>query len=138
MPVVSITEAAKLVKRNRKTVQRYVADGRLSLSQNVAGDKGIDTSELMRVFGKMSQDMGATFTATESQLVLEKVSDVPLVKEDVLKAEIEGLKAVIEAQKITVETQKNHISSLENTVRLLEYDRKEGATMSHPWWKFWV
>ena len=137
MPVVSITEAAKLVKRNRKTVQRYVADGRLSLSQDVAGNKGIEISELIRVFGKMSQDMCATFTATESQLVPEKVADVALGKEDILKAEIEGLKAVIEAQKITVETQKNHISSLENTVRLLEYDKKEGATMSHPWWKFW-
>ena len=137
MPVVSITEAAKLVKRNRKTVQRYVADGRLSLSQDVAGDKGIDTSELIRVFEKMSQDMNATFTATKSQLVPEKVADVALVKEDTLRAEIEGLKAVIEAQKITVETQKNHISSLENTVRLLGHNKKEGATMSHPWWKFW-
>jgi hypothetical protein len=137
MPVVSITEAAKLVKRNRKTVQRYVADGRLSLSQDVVGDKGIDTSELIRVFGKISQDMNATFTATESQLVPEQVADVALVKEDVLKVEIEGLKALIEAQKIALETQKSHISSLENTVRLLEYDKKESATMSHHWWKFW-
>jgi hypothetical protein len=137
MPIVSITEAAKLVKRNRKTVQRYVADGRLSLSQNVAGNKGVDTSELMRVFGEMSQDDSALLDWTESQHVAPNVASVAKAKEDLLKMEVEGLKALIEAQKITLETQKNHISSLENTVRLLGYDKEKAATLSQPWWKFW-
>jgi hypothetical protein len=137
MPIVSITEAAKLVNRNRKTVQRYVADGRLSLSHNVAGDKGVDTSELLRIFGKMSQSSSATLDWTESRHVAPNVAPVALVKEDVLQMEIEGLKAVIEAQKVTLDSQKNHISSLENTVRLLGYDKDKAATMSQPWWKFW-
>jgi len=52
MAVVSISEAARLTGKSRKTIQRYVADGRLSVSQDVAGKPAIDTSELIRVFGE--------------------------------------------------------------------------------------
>ena len=54
MAIVSISEAARLTGKSRKTIQRYVAEGRISMSHPDAGTKGIDISELARVFGEFN------------------------------------------------------------------------------------
>lgn len=130
MPIVSISEAARLVKRHRKTIQRYVADGRISLSQHVSGERGIDTSELIRVFGILSHDDGALAHETESQRVQDNVPESAGRNLGALKAEIDGLKAVIDAQK-------SHISSLESAMRLLGHGAERTETLQRQWWKFW-
>ncbi len=130
MPIVTISEAARLVNRHRKTIQRYVADGRISLSQSVTGGRGIDTSELVRVFGKLSHDDGARAHETESQRVRDDVPESADENMGALKAEIDGLKAVVEAQK-------SHISSLESAMRLLGHGTEHAETLPRQWWKFW-
>lgn len=51
----TISEAAKMTGVNRRTIYRYIKSGKLSAS--VTSDKKtvIDTSELLRVFGVLSQ-----------------------------------------------------------------------------------
>lgn len=51
MAIISISEAAKLVEKNRTTVLRYIKSGRLSASKDKGGAWLIDTAELVRVFG---------------------------------------------------------------------------------------
>ncbi|CAI3959528.1 unnamed protein product, partial [Commensalibacter communis] len=61
MPIVSISEAAELTGKTRRTIQRHVASGKLSRSVASSGQAGIDTSELIRVYGQlMSCDRDTT------------------------------------------------------------------------------
>lgn len=72
MPLVSIADAARLTKKSRRTIERQMADGRLSFEVDAAGLRVLETSELMRVFGELSLPETATNVAhekTESQTV---------------------------------------------------------------------
>ncbi|MBN4886269.1 hypothetical protein H3293_23230 [Providencia stuartii] len=55
MALVSISEEARLTGKARSTLHKYIKQGRLSTTtdQNT-GKKTIETSELIRVFGKIS------------------------------------------------------------------------------------
>jgi hypothetical protein len=117
MTIVSISEAARLTGRSRKTLQRYVAEGRISMSHPDAGAKGIDTSELVRVFGELSQPSSSLSHASMSQHV---ALDVPA-----LRAEIEGLKAVVQAKDETID-------SLRQAMRLLEHHK---SPAKRHWWQ---
>lgn len=114
MTVVSISEAARLTGKSRKTIQRYVAVGRISMSHSVAGSKGIDTSELIRVFGELTHPAPALSHAPESQ------TDAPAVTPDVaaamalLQAENAALKAQLEAKEA-------NLADLRQSLRLLEH-----------------
>ena len=56
MALVTITEAAKLVRRSRRTLYRDIDKGRLSKSVTHDGATVIDTSELLRVYGMLYKD----------------------------------------------------------------------------------
>ena len=60
MPILNVTEAAKATNRSRATLYRHINKGDLSVRQQPDGTKGIDTSELMRVFGPLQQDTSQT------------------------------------------------------------------------------
>lgn len=49
----TITEAAILVGRDRKTLYRAIKEGRLNATLSATGQKQVDTSELLRVFGEL-------------------------------------------------------------------------------------
>jgi len=53
MTTVSISKAAKLVRRGRASIYRDIDKGRLSKTVSPSGETGIDTSELVRVYGKL-------------------------------------------------------------------------------------
>lgn len=53
MPVVSISKAAKLVRKGRQTLYNHNDKGKLSFTRTEDGKPGIDTSELERVYGKL-------------------------------------------------------------------------------------
>jgi len=63
MASVSISEAARLTGKARSTLHKYIKQGRLSVTTDAAtGSKTIDTSELIRVFGKIEATHGDTVT----------------------------------------------------------------------------
>ena len=53
MAIVSISYAAKLVRKGRQTLYNHNDKGKLSFTQTEDGKPGIDTSELERVYGKL-------------------------------------------------------------------------------------
>jgi len=53
MAIVSISEAAKLVRKGRQTLYNHNDKGKLSFTKTEAGKPGVDTSELERVYGKL-------------------------------------------------------------------------------------
>ena len=132
MAIVSISEAARLTGKSRKTIQRYVSDGRISMSQHVAGRNGIDISELVRVFGELSQPAPVLSHETVSQ------SDAPAVSSDVaaevaaLKAENALLKAQMEAKDANLADLRQSVENMGQSLRLLGHD----AAVKRRWWQF--
>jgi hypothetical protein len=124
MAIVSISEAARLTGKSRKTIQRYVADGRISMSQQVSGDKGIDISELVRVFGELSQPTPALSHVPVSHHVAPNVPSDAATTIAALEAEI----AVLRAQN---EAKDENLADLRQSLRLLEY-----SPSRRRWWQF--
>ena len=53
MTKLNITQAAKVVGKDRRTIQRHIKDGKLSCEQTKGGRKVIDASELIRAYGEI-------------------------------------------------------------------------------------
>lgn len=99
MALVSISEAARLVGKSRRTLQRDIVAGKLSKCDN--GQK-LDTSELLRVYGAF---LPATNVAVESATMSQDVADMR-VRLAALEAENAALK--------------DHLGSLKQAMLLLE------------------
>ena len=115
MSLVSITEAARLTGKSRRTIQRYVATGKLSMSQSDATEKSIDTSELIRVFGsslKIDTDGDMPKNVTMSRGVTTK-NDTPDIEKELLKQELALLKERLKDKDA-------HIDSLQKAMLLIE------------------
>lgn len=114
MTIVSITEAAELTGKSRRTIQRHLSQGKLSRTQDVTGISGIDISELIRVYGNINVSHShSDNSASLSQTVIQdKANDMTDDTSD--KMEIKHLKEIIEMQK-------DHIQSLKQAMLLLEH-----------------
>jgi hypothetical protein len=87
-----MTEAAKLAKVSRRTIQRYTKSGKLSVTKDRQGNPLVDTAELARVFGqlvtppkeKMSQPV-----ATDKELLLQLQEQIKLLTNKVEEQSVE-------------------------------------------------
>ncbi|EDU61058.1 MULTISPECIES: helix-turn-helix domain-containing protein [Providencia] len=95
MALVSISEAARLTGKSRRTIQRYVATGKLSMSQSDATGKSIDISELIRVFGAIKQ-VDVTASATDDDVTMSQSdtlnNDKKELENQLLQQQVELLK----------------------------------------------
>ncbi len=118
MALVSISEAARLVGKSRRTLQRDIVAGKLSKCDN--GQK-LDTSELLRVYGAFSP---ATNVAVGSATMSQDVADMR-VRLAALEAENAALK--------------DHLDSLKQAMLLLENKASTEETKStkprRRWWQ---
>lgn len=55
MAILTLTQAAKAAGIARSTIYRAIRAGRLSLVSTPGGGRGVDTSELQRVFGPLQR-----------------------------------------------------------------------------------
>ena len=53
MTILNVAEAAKAVRVGKATIYRRLKDGTLTASKRPDGSKGVDTAELIRVFGEL-------------------------------------------------------------------------------------
>ena len=53
MAILNVTEAARAVGVGKATIYRRLKDGTLTASKRSDGSKGVDTAELIRVFGEL-------------------------------------------------------------------------------------
>ncbi len=84
MSLLSITEAAHAAGVSRRTIQRSIQSGRLSAATTATGERAIDTTELLRVFGplrhapsdmpaSMSQSVATNDAPDDTMTMLVKV-----------------------------------------------------------------
>jgi len=96
MAQVSISEAARLTGRSRKTLHTYISNGKLTKVTDSQGKPKIDTSELIRVFGELSgKQETATSHCNVTQEVTPKGVAVTTSEIDVLKKEVALLRELL-------------------------------------------
>lgn len=133
MPKVNITQAAKLVGISRTTLYKtYIRKGQISVSKNHKGNKQIDTSELLRVFGELKNEQvnsadersGEQYFTPSAEQVEQLVRIAELETENrLLKEHMEELK---EQQQI------DRAQIKEMNTKLLEHHHS-----GRIWWQFW-
>ena len=87
MTILSMIQAAQQAGISRSTLYRAIRAGRLSVASQPDGSRGVDITELIRVFGPLQADTGqATQSGTSS--------DISVMRErcTMLEREIEWLR----------------------------------------------
>lgn len=126
MAIVSVSEAARLVGKSRRTIQRDIAAGKLSKCDN---GKKLDTSELLRVYGSL---LNAPNDADKNAHMAQDVA--PPISSDV--AEMRIRLAALEAENAAL---KDHLGSLKQAMLLLEHKEQQTSTettQQRKWWQF--
>jgi len=142
MPIVSISKAAKLSGKSRQTLYKHLQNGQLSLSTDVNGSKGLDTSELIRVYGQLKIDKLTTARIDTTRHRLTKQNDnivnidnqqlINFEKELALsKLKIEEQQKQLDLKQDTINAKQETIDSLKTALKLLEY-RQEKTEATPP------
>jgi hypothetical protein len=130
MALVSITEAAKLVRRNRSTIYRDIERGRLSKTISAEGETQIETSELLRAYGRLhnEDDMDEPSREKMRIAILEERTKA-LERALALEAELRKVKDQVTSElRARLADKENVIKVLESKVLFLEYDKQVEAT----------
>lgn len=130
MTFVSVPEAARLIKRDRKVLYRdYIATGKLSASKNAKGRIQIDLSELIRVFGSSA----IATEVTEKSVALSQTETVN-VAEKTPPGELEKLRIEVAELRARIEEKDANLADLRQAMRLLEH--KKDPEKRRRWWPF--
>jgi len=136
MSIVSISEAARLTGKSRQTLYKHLHNGQLSLSIDVNRSKGIDTSELIRVYGQLKIDKLTTVQVDKTGHELTKQNDdivnidnqrlTELEKELALsKLKIEEQQKQLDLKQETIEAKQETIDTLKSALKLLEHRQEK-------------
>jgi len=147
MPIVSISEAARLTGKSRRTLHRHIDAGHISRSHTQSGEKGIDISELIRVYGELKTQ---PVTSGQTEPMLQRATDSDtkrptgahqnIRQNDTEPKRIHDLEKEIESLNRLLSSKQETIDSLKTALKLLEYRQekkeaippKETQTSSEP------
>lgn len=122
MAFVSVPQAATLVRRDKKSLYRDIATGKISAVKNAQGRTQIDTAELLRVFGPLQSATDAT-PATVA---------IPLNATPDATYELSRLRTENEALRAQIAMQAANLDDLRHALKLIEH--KQPARRR--WWPF--
>lgn len=107
---VTIQQATKLTGKSRATITRNINSGKLSKT-----DKGIDTAELMRVYGALVDTLDASPDTSQNDSMTTR--DASLTHQN--DALIDALKDQIESLKSQVAQEREHSAHWRNQATML-------------------
>jgi len=123
--IVTLAEAAKLAGVSRQTIYRKAASGELSTVRQVDGTKGVDTSELERVFGPLRTS--ETVSGDNESDTVRITRTTP--ETGVIQAQLDAAHQVIKAQEARIadlQADKERLwSQVESQRLLLEHKPQE-------------
>ncbi len=133
MALVSISDAAKLVRKARATVARDIEAGRVAKTVLQDGDIRIDTAELVRAYGRLQPAAAPNKAAARSSgdrhkiaLLEERIRSLERVI--ALEGELRRVKDQVSGElRARLADKDALIKILENKVLFLEYDRQTQA-----------
>lgn len=137
MASVSIAEAARLSGRDRRTIERYLQNGKLSSTTTPTGGRSIDVSELVRVFGQLSlsaapDSEGQSRGVSQSAPQPDNAAELAEMRQRLAVAEVENAQL-----RERLQDKDKHIEHIAQAMRLLEH--KPGAAAAQAprrWWPF--
>jgi AcrR family transcriptional regulator len=143
MALLPLRQAADAVGVSRQTLYRYVKDGRLSATVGHDGQKQVDTTELLRVFGKLDPVTVPETAVTESrdsprQAETAAETVVDQVAAARMEVELASTKAMLDLTRTELSAAKEREAKLldvvQNQTRLLEYRAAENVgKATKPW-----
>lgn len=136
MALVSITEAAKLVRRNRSTLYRDIERGRLSKTVTPEGETQIETSELLRTYGRLhanDAEHGDSIDHDKVRIAILEERNRSLERALALEAELRKVKDQVTTElRARLVDKDSVIKVLESKVLFLEYDRQVESLKPEP------
>lgn len=136
MSLVSVSQAARLAGISRQHLYRkYIKPGEISVQRDGKGDPVIDTSELLRVFGRLVGDTHGDDNG------LQKATPAKTNGDNVLLAELQAKLQVLEAENRSLrerlEDKDRNLEDIRQALRLLEDMRPKEVprVKEKPWWK---
>jgi len=136
MAHVSISEAARLTGRSRKTLHTYISNGKLTKVTDTQGKPKIDTSELIRVFGELSgKKETVTSHCNVAQEVTPKDVTVTTSEIDILKKEVALLRELLAEKDKRNEDLKHALLLIES--KLPNTSEPVTPQVVKKSWKFW-
>ncbi len=137
--IVSLTEAAQLTGKSRQTIYRKASKGELSITTREDNSKGVDTSELERVFGTITvQEASASdVSVSEAEIRQYKINseETKLEAVDVanLERELATARASLQLHQQTIDELKTDKLKLWNQLasqqQLLERNEQMVASL---------
>jgi len=130
MALVSISEAARLTKKARSTIQAYIKQGKLSkTTDNHTGVSGIEISELIRVFGEINLNKISKNTLHKDKVFIHDATPINTVEIQQIKQENAVLKARLEEKELL-------LVEKDKRLLLLENKQKEKPPVEKKWWQW--
>ncbi|MDI2113965.1 hypothetical protein [Commensalibacter nepenthis] len=139
MPIVSISEAARLTGKSRRTLHRHIDAGRVSRSHTPSGEQGIEISELIRVYGEL-KTQPVTSGQNEPRLQRATGDDTerpPTAQHDIKQNDTEtrrihDLEKEVESLNRLLSSKQETIDSLKTALKLLEHRQDKSGTIEPP------
>lgn len=113
MAVHTVTEAAKLAGVTRRTIYRYIKQGKLSSVVTDSNTTQIETSELLRVFGALSQSEGSQ-VSTGSQVEEPEYVTRLMAEMSQIRDLVQGQQQLLLEDKIETQKLREQVTGLQN------------------------
>ncbi|MFU9296116.1 MerR family DNA-binding transcriptional regulator [Klebsiella pneumoniae] len=113
MAVHTVTEAAKLAGVTRRTIYRYVKQGKLSSVVTDSNTTQIETSELLRAFGALSQPEGSQ-VSTGSQVEEPEYVTRLMAEMSQIRDLVQGQQQLLLEDKIETQKLREQVTGLQN------------------------
>ena len=124
MAVLGLRDAAAAVGVTRQTIYRYTKSGKLSAVTRDDGTQGVDTSELLRVFGSLRDP--ATVALGGNRADSDRNSDT------LLHGELEALKrALAVAESALAQATERERSMLDERAKMLDMLDRQTRLLGH-------
>lgn len=135
----SVKEAADRVGVSRQTMFRYIKDGKLSATTDRQGQKQVELSELLRVFGELQQPETPAATVTDKPR-LTRTSNATPKDNALIQVEFARLQAQLEIKTAELEMARERIQELKSAAhstseeknRLLEIIERQTLLLAAP------
>lgn len=105
MAIINLSQAAKLAGVTRQTLYKHIETGKISKSELACGSPGLDTAEIMRVYGKHANEAVEISQSNTAALHSDN---------EKLRAELKAAHELLTAKDAHIDTLKKALVLLEN------------------------
>lgn len=113
MAVHTVTEAAKLAGVTRRTIYRYIKQGKLSTVVTGSDSAQIETSELLRVFGNLSHPEESKVSIGSHQKEPEYVTRL-MAEMSQIRDLVQGQQQLLLEDKLETQKLREQVTGLQN------------------------